>query len=455
MSAFKIKNDKVKQSVQISTLDEKHQQIMNNFQTKRSLLPNKKNKLKLLNGQLGKIELISPSKYTTEDIKKRASIKCEIAFLEDEIDDIENDFSELDYYFKTDDIIMEYYEITDNDDHIYYNNNPDLSNEKKLNSNTNSPSKLDLLNEINKKNKGSNFKVAKKRKKNVVCNNQINILDFLNMAGQNEEIVKADISETKIDSEVENKVEVIPTKNKAELLNQYMLMIDINSVQTKKQLYNIRKCQKCNIEKTLIACDGMIVCQQCGEMELVIIDSEKSNYKETSTDTKLVSAYKRNNHLNEWLSQFQAKESIDIPDEIYNKILGQLKKERITDMKKLNLLNMKKILKALQLTQYYEHTTFIISKLSGIPPPTISRETEEKIRLMFKQIQTPFDKYKPKIRTNFLSYSYVLHKFFQLLELDDFVKYFPLLKSREKLKKQDEIWEKICCDLNWSYYASI
>ena len=160
-------------------------------------------------------------------------------------------------------------------------------------------------------------------------------------------------------------------------------------------------------------------------------------------------------HLNEWLAQFQAKESIEIPDEIYNKILTELRKNRVTDMKKLNLPYMKKILKKLHLTQYYEHTTYIISKLSGVPPPTISRETEEKIRLMFRQIQVPFEKYCPKDRTNFLSYSYVLHKFFQLLELDDFIKYFPLLKSREKLKHQDKIWEKICSDLNWDYYPSV
>jgi len=116
---------------------------------------------------------------------------------------------------------------------------------------------------------------------------------------------------------------------------------------------------------------------------------------------------------------------------------------------------MKRILKKLDLQQYYEHSTYIISKLSKVPPPTINRETEEKIRLMFRQIQLPFEKYCPKNRTNFLSYSYVLHKIFELLELDDFVKYFPLLKSRDKLKQQDEIWEKICVELDWGFYPSI
>ena len=165
--------------------------------------------------------------------------------------------------------------------------------------------------------------------------------------------------------------------------------------------------------------------------------------------------YKRSNHLNEWLSQFQGKESVDVPDDIYNKILAELHKNRMYDLKKLSIIDMKKILKKLGLQQYYEHITYILSKLSGVPPPTISRETEEKIRLMFRQIQIPFEKYRPKDRTNFLSYSYVLHKFFQLLELDDFVKFFPLLKSREKLKQQDRIWKKICGDLGWDYIPSV
>jgi hypothetical protein len=113
------------------------------------------------------------------------------------------------------------------------------------------------------------------------------------------------------------------------------------------------------------------------------------------------------------------------------------------------------ILKVLGYEMYYEHTVYIISNLSEIQPPTINKETEEKIRLMFRQIQVPFNKYIPKDRVNFLSYSYVLHKIFQLLELDEFLKYFPLLKSREKLILQDELWQKICNDLNWEYYPSV
>ena len=74
---------------------------------------------------------------------------------------------------------------------------------------------------------------------------------------------------------------------------------------------------------------------------------------------------------------------------------------------------------------------------------------------MFDKIQEPFEKHCPKDRINFLSYSYVLHKFFQLLGFDEFVLNFPLLKSRQKLRIQDEIWKKICAVCGWEFYPSV
>lgn len=116
---------------------------------------------------------------------------------------------------------------------------------------------------------------------------------------------------------------------------------------------------------------------------------------------------------------------------------------------------MKTILKKLRMQQFYEHIPHIISKMTGKPPPTLSREVEERIKVMFREIQEPFTRFCPKDRTNFLSYSYVLHKFFQILKMPEFVKYFPLLKSREKLRLQDKIWRRICDELGWDFHPSI
>ena len=158
---------------------------------------------------------------------------------------------------------------------------------------------------------------------------------------------------------------------------------------------------------------------------------------------------------NKGLSQFQGKESTDIPNEVYDKILVELNKSRIKDLSKINPEKMRVILKKLNLNKYYEHIPHIITKISGIPPPTMTREVEEKLRSMFKEIQEPFIIYCPKKRKNFLSYSYTLHKFCELLELDEFLPCFPLLKSREKLQEQDKLWEKIANHLDWEYIPSI
>ena len=88
-------------------------------------------------------------------------------------------------------------------------------------------------------------------------------------------------------------------------------------------------------------------------------------------------------------------------------------------------------------------------------PPKMPQVLEERLRIMFKEIQEPFDKHCPEERKNFLSYSYVLYKFCELLGEDDFLQCFPLLKSKDKLYQQDLIWKLICKELKWEYIPTI
>lgn len=425
MSNFKIKHDKTINDTHTNTLDETHTQIMNTFQLKKLELPSKKCELDSAKQKLSELD-----SNNSNIAKQKSELKSLIKKLEYDIDEIENDDAEFDYYYKAADTIVEYYELLNIDDSPMMSKNiaePDKFVSKPLDT-------LDKLNLLNKKNK-TQKKVVKK-KKNLNNNNQITIYDYFN-------IKKDDVDETH--------------KSRASLLDQYMSLINSEYVSNKsKDKTKIKFCKDCNVEKILILSDGIFACQLCGDSDFIIIDSEKPNFKEASTENKSGYPYKRTNHLNEWLSQFQAKESINIPAEVYNNILNELHKNRINDLNKVSISFMKEnILKQLGYEIYYEHTVYIMSNLSGTQPPTINRETEEKIRLMFRLTLVPFNKYRPKNRINFLSYSYVLHKIFQLLELDDFLKYFPLLKSREKLILQDETWKKICNDLNWEFYASV
>ena len=320
MATFKTKHEKTKHLVQINTLDETHKKIMSSFKNRKITLPKKKRKLQLLRNQLEKIEKTHASFYTTNDIKKRSDLKTDIQLLESDIYDIENDLSEIDYYSRTEDIIMDYYEIIDNDDFFLYTDNPELSEAKPdKNNNNNKQNKMDKLDVLNMRNqtKRKPKKITKRRKKKMASSKQVNILDFFNGNINNETPTEefTDVTETELDFESDcnyldnnnnnntqannnndndNGEDVVRIKNKAELLDQYMMLIDSEYMCEKKRTgAKIRKCPNCNLEKTLIHAEGIFVCQNCGEVEPVIIDSEKPNYKEASTDTKPGYPYKR------------------------------------------------------------------------------------------------------------------------------------------------------------------
>ena len=240
------------------------------------------------------------------------------------------------------------------------------------------------------------------------------------------------------------------------LLKEYLLKIHPEHVRGTTDIENdpYGECEECKSEMIFSANEALFTCIQCGYQEFVLVDSDKPSYKDPPREVSYY-AYKRINHFNEWLAQFQAKESTEIPQEVYEAICAELKKERILDYRTLSRQKVREILKKLKYNKYYEHVPHIINRLNGQNAPVMSREIEEKLRYMFREIQPSFQKNCPKDRSNFLSYSYVLYKFCELLELDEYLTSFPLLKNRDKLYVQDKIWEKICADLAWQFIRSV
>lgn len=215
---------------------------------------------------------------------------------------------------------------------------------------------------------------------------------------------------------------------------------------------NYGECPVCNHE--MLMNETFLDCPACGYRDCILVDSEKPSYKDPPREMSYY-AYKKINHLNEWLAQFQAKETTEISQAVLDQIRAELRKERITDMGKLKPSKLKEVIKKLKLNRCYDHVAHILNRLNGISAPVLSREIEEKLRFMFKEIQFSFVKHCPKKRSNFLSYSFVLYKFCELLELDDYLPCFPLLKSREKLYMQDKIWQKICEDMGWEFIRTV
>lgn len=214
------------------------------------------------------------------------------------------------------------------------------------------------------------------------------------------------------------------------------------------------KCSYCKQNMNYKLIESELFCNKCGYTIDVLVNTEKVSYKDVPRELSYF-AYKRINHFNEWLAQFQAKETTIVPVKVFEDVKNELKKNINLKDDKIKYGLIREILKTTGNNKYYEHIPLIINVVTGKNAPLLSTGYEEKLRNMFKEIQIPFMKHCPQHRKNFLSYSYVLHKFCELLELDDLLEFFPLLKSREKLKQQDMIWIKICRELQWQYIPSI
>ena len=242
--------------------------------------------------------------------------------------------------------------------------------------------------------------------------------------------------------------------SRKQMFDEYISRMKMGSAENNEQNTDTEHCERCNVAREEVAAEGILACPMCGSEEYMMVVSDFPSFRDPPKERNNY-AYKKINHLNEILNQFQAKESTIIPDEVMNEVVCEIKKRRIQNIAELCEKDIREILKKLNRSKYYEHAAHIVSRLNGNPPPTITPEIEEKIRAMFQDIQAPFLLFCPNDRTNFLSYSYILYKFFELLELDEYKVYFPLLKSRDRLISHDQIWKKICDYLRWEYIVSV
>ena len=201
--------------------------------------------------------------------------------------------------------------------------------------------------------------------------------------------------------------------------------------------------------------EGIMICNniKCGQFITYIVDSSKPNNKDPPNEVSYT-AYIRLNHFKEILSQFQAKETTQIPDEVIEMIRARIKKERITDMKQINYDKMREILRKLGLNKYFEHIQYINS-IFGIKPPIMNEELHETLCVLFIEIQKPWAVHCPANRTNFFNYTYTLYQLCTLLDQTQYLPYIPMMKDREKQLEQDMIWKKVCGDLDWVFFPTV
>lgn len=267
-----------------------------------------------------------------------------------------------------------------------------------------------------------------------------------------------DTSENQVDAKNLSQF-VMETKESArkdKLGKQYLAALDPLSYPIDEHLETVKDvCRNCDGEE-FVPWEGEQCCVVCGYILPNSKDMLHFSFKEMSTLSMQPNpTYKKINHFNEWLNSVTNRSTSVVPDVIIQAIQKEMEKDQITDPTELDKKTVRLYLKRLGQSKYYDSSASIICTIAKIPPLNMPLELEAQLRDMFKQIQGPYERVKPPTRSSFLSYSYVIHQMLKLLDYPEFLSAFPLLKSQDKLRQQDQIWEGICNILDWLYIPTI
>ena len=244
-------------------------------------------------------------------------------------------------------------------------------------------------------------------------------------------------------------------KSSKQIYHQYWKNVGNDIYQLQDYLIDSDTCLLCNQGELIpLEEEGILICNniQCVKFMVHIVDNQKPLNKEMPNEVSYT-AYIRLNHFKEILSQFQAKETTKIPEEVLETVKQRIIKER-KKISEMNYNEMRNILSILGYNKYFEHIQYINSIL-GIKPPIMDEELIETLCVLFIEIQQPWAIFCPITRTNFFNYTYILCQLCVLLDQKQYLPFIPMMKDRIKQLEQDMIWKKVCNYLDWEYFPTV
>lgn len=258
-----------------------------------------------------------------------------------------------------------------------------------------------------------------------------------------------------------DRVPVIIKKNKTTKLKLNKEGIDIfNKLRyTVQQFKNIKLDFKpseeildyceCGHTMQVIAGSSEMVCSHCGylyELKGTVFDDNQF-YSQEGTRYKHA-GYEPSKHCKCWLERIQARETNTISDTQINKIEACIKRDGITNKKRLTIDQLRRYLKDSGLTELNEHVALIKRLITGVVPPQLTYAETQDITNSFSKAVKAYNIIRPSSKSNILFYPFVIRKLIEM-HVSDFIKRKSLLsfihlQGPQTLVSNDQIWQKIC-----------
>lgn len=237
----------------------------------------------------------------------------------------------------------------------------------------------------------------------------------------------------------------------------------IASSSCEKMLKICPHCQK----KIMIYVDYKFICQGCGyTITSYVIENSYYSAKDegqkggSGKKEQIINAsqidYKRMVHCNKILMIIQGKNSSANVVNFYTEVMKKIvvKYDTTYDYKKISPMEVRAMLKELNMSDGYKFVSQIHSMITGIPVPQLNVIKQGKFNDMLQKFLYHYVFVKPSKKKNSFIYSYVFRKIFELLNYREFIPYLPDIESK-KLTELDITWKKVCERAGWRFIPSL
>ena len=202
-----------------------------------------------------------------------------------------------------------------------------------------------------------------------------------------------------------------------------------------------------------------LVCENCGYVTVLYGSVvENAQYYSPESHGGKHGRYDPSRHCKFWVLRIQAKENTAISKKCLDQVLYCIKRDNITDSRKLLCSQIRLYLKETRFTDYNDHIPLIRKILTGVSPPQLTREELIKLYNLFDKAVTTFELTKPEGKSNTMYYPYIIYKILDLIIRNSNRKRRILecihLQSRDTLIANDIQWELICAEVPCLEYKS-
>lgn len=250
---------------------------------------------------------------------------------------------------------------------------------------------------------------------------------------------------------------------KLELQSEYLQLIGeedvtglkMEQMKTTETLY----CNTCHVERLVDLPNACIVCPSCAVSERYTDNSLRTvPFSHPVNAPRSKGTYEKKTYYEKWKKMVTGQLNSEIPEEDWQKIYLECVNRRYNFIDRSML---RKLLRTLGMTRYYELIPMITNELNGVPLIKWSVEEEKTLDTMFDEAVELFDRCPIEIkrRSNFISYSYF---FYQACTMAGYLEYresFPLLSGIDNKKRHDRIWQWMCENKTgepvWVFYPTV